>query len=206
MGNKGVDRIVGESRRVDGGRGRRVDEGKRGISARPFYVKDSYVERSVESVNIKIYGTFVRIDAGNSTRKRISSVGDAMNARFRDQFRTAIEVREIEKEKKDTKKGKTERRGKETRRMSGQYLGVLIVTSIFDSSHNSFFSFPTPPPPPPPSSSTLSLSVLLFFSCHGLRGHASTGFQSIDRSCVLRTRQGRLFASANRGQIDRLAV
>lgn len=60
-----------------------------------FYVKDSYVEGSVESVNIKIYGTFVRIDAGNSTRKRISSVGGAMNARFRDQFRTAIEVREI---------------------------------------------------------------------------------------------------------------
>ncbi|KYN44354.1 hypothetical protein ALC56_01219, partial [Trachymyrmex septentrionalis] len=150
-------------------------------------VEDSYVEGSVESVNIKIYGTFVRIDAGNSTRKRISSVGGAMNARFRDQFRTAIEVREIgnpsgndvserRKKKEDTKKGKTERRGKETRRMSGQYLGVLIVTSIFDSSHNSFF-------------------------CHGLRGHASTGFQSIDRSCVLRTRQGRLFASANRGQI-----
>ncbi|KYQ49438.1 Lipoma HMGIC fusion partner like protein [Trachymyrmex zeteki] len=90
-----------------------------------------------------------------------------MNARFRDQFRTAIEVREIGNpsgndvsEKKDTKKGKTERRGKETRRMSGQYLEVLIVTSIFDSSHNSFFFFPTPPPP---SSSTLSLSVLLFF-------------------------------------------
>lgn len=62
---------------------------------RSFYVKDSYVEGSVESVNIKIYGTFVRIDAGNSTRKRISSVGGAMNARFRDQFRTAIEVREI---------------------------------------------------------------------------------------------------------------
>lgn len=62
---------------------------------RPFYVKDSYVKGSVESVNIKIYGTFVRIDAGNSTRKRISSVGGAMNARFRDQFRTTIEVREI---------------------------------------------------------------------------------------------------------------
>jgi len=62
---------------------------------RPFYVKGSYVEGSVESVNIKIYGTFVRIDAGNSTRKRISSVDGAMNARFRDQFRTAIEVREI---------------------------------------------------------------------------------------------------------------
>lgn len=60
-----------------------------------FCVKDSYVEGSVESVNIKIYGTFVRIDAGNSTRKRISSVGGTMNARFRDQFRTAIEVREI---------------------------------------------------------------------------------------------------------------
>lgn len=37
----------------------------------------------------------MRIDAGNSTRKRISSVGGAMNARFRDQFRAAIEVREI---------------------------------------------------------------------------------------------------------------
>lgn len=37
----------------------------------------------------------MRIDAGNSRRKRISSVGGAMNARFRDQFRTAIEVREI---------------------------------------------------------------------------------------------------------------
>lgn len=58
-------------------------------------MQSSYVEGSVESVNIKIYGTFVRIDAGNSRRKRISSVGGAMNARFRDQFRTAIEVREI---------------------------------------------------------------------------------------------------------------
>jgi len=37
----------------------------------------------------------LRIDVGDSTRKRISSVDDAMNARFPDQFRTAIEVREI---------------------------------------------------------------------------------------------------------------
>jgi len=97
------------------------------------------------------------------------------------------------------KQGREEREnsmGKETRRMSGQYLKVPIVTSIFDSSHNSFFPSRRHRHP-----HRLFRYRYYFFSCHDLRGHASTGFQSIDRSCILRTRQGRLFILGNRGQI-----
>lgn len=130
-----------------------------------------------------------------------------MNARFSDQFRTAIEVREIGNpsendvvrlpyiraiyherslrfsfcvlpsrtgentgEKRENRANAGTRRGKETTRMPGQYRGLSIVTGIFDSSHNSFFSsrryhpHPATLPIPP---SILSLSVSFFFPVTG---------------------------------------
>lgn len=170
-------------------------------------------------------------------------VGDSMNARFPDQFRTAIEVREIGNPSENGvvrllyirdisqalfaflfcvlpsrtswEKEKTERmqeRGGERKRLGCRdnttgfpswpafsipriihfFLPDAIVTAILIPQF-----LPSPP--------ILSLSVPFFSLSRRVRGHASTGFRSIDRSRVSRTIHRRV-RSGRWGTDSRLAI